>query len=110
MPPLQCSYATALKAYGDVGRRIAAAIKQQAKAAGLNSSAADGMHAGPGVCGFDAKVQVVQAASADVQLDYHLLAAAIQTQVGNRLTRVSADISNTCSAVHVAMWHVVRWR
>lgn len=80
-----CSYAAALKAYGDVGRRIAAAIKTQVKAAASHNNTASDIDSGSNDTGsprgVDAKVHVVHAASADVQVDHHLLGAAIQTQV-----------------------------
>jgi hypothetical protein len=76
------SYAAALKAYGDVGRRISAAIsKQQLRKAAPAAAAADVVRVqDQGVGGVVA--QVTCAPSADVQVDHHLLAAAIQTQVG----------------------------
>jgi hypothetical protein len=77
------SYAAALKAYGDVGRRISAAIRKQQPAKAAAAAAADADVAAvrdQGVGGVIA--QVMCAPAADVQVDHHLLAAAIQTQVG----------------------------
>ena len=72
------SYPALLNAYADVGRRIAAAIAGQAhKSAKL--TAPPSPIAAPTSPG--ALVQVLVAPQADVQVDHHLLAAAIQTQV-----------------------------
>jgi hypothetical protein len=75
------SYAAALKAYADVGRRIIAALKnKQAEALLAARPAAVGptgdADSPRGVTAFVALVP-----AADVQVDHHLLAAAIQTQV-----------------------------
>lgn len=82
---LSCSYAAALKAYTDVGRRIAAAIKQQqSKAPVMTNESMTPASGAPRLSGVvNAQVQIVSAASADVQIDHHLLGAAIQTQVRN---------------------------
>ncbi|KAF6257533.1 cytochrome P450 [Scenedesmus sp. NREL 46B-D3] len=81
------NYAAALKAYGDVGRRITAAISKQQQlrksaAAAATAADADVVQArDQGLGGVTAQVMHAAAAAADVQVDHHLLAAAIQTQV-----------------------------
>jgi hypothetical protein len=94
------SYAAALKAYGDVGRRISAAISKQQMAkpaAAAAAAAADVVRA------RDQSVKgVACAAAADVVVDHHLLAAAIQTQVRQHLNvsklseSASPHVSQTC--------------
>lgn len=63
------SYAAALVAYRDVARRISTAISKSPAMAGAGQSG-------------DSHAAGVTAPSVDVQVDHHMLAAAIQTQVG----------------------------
>jgi hypothetical protein len=78
------SYAAALKAYGDVGRRISAAIRKQQMAKPAAAADAADADVAPArdqaVRGVTAQAACA-AAAADVAVDHHLLAAAIQTQV-----------------------------
>ncbi|KAF8064556.1 CYP3A10 [Scenedesmus sp. PABB004] len=108
------NYAAALKAYGDVGRRIAAAIRKQQAAAkvappgngGAPDAAAPRDQDRPGV---GVRVRVVAPPCADVQIDHHLLGAAIQTQVEGLFgmqpgvvdyLQAAEDIETAISIVH----------
>jgi len=100
------NYPALLNAYADVGRRIAAAITGQAhKSAKLTAPPSPiAAPTSPGV-----SVQALVAPQADVQVDHHLLAAAIQTQVEGLfgmekhnidVLQAADDIETAISVVH----------
>eukprot|EP00775_Hariotina_reticulata_P005921 gene5921-6161_t len=110
------NYNAVLKSYGDVGRRIAAAIKKQqhqtAEAGSTGADITEGCNLVPGSvapAGVNVSISVKRAAAADVPVDLHLLGAAIQTQVEGLFEmpqkdidylQVAHDIETAISIVH----------